>query len=101
MKYSAWAFVSLGLIGLTATPAQAQGAGSDRPVVQLDQNYPNPFNPETTIPFTLSPNLWDNGQRPVVTLRVFNVLAQLVAVPVLQSTGDPLNGTELVWNGTG
>ena len=101
MKYCAWALVSLGLIGLTAAPANAQAGGSDRPAVQLDQNYPNPFNPETTIPFTLSPDLWENGQRPVVALRVFNVLAQLVAVPVLQGTGEPLIGIELAWNGTG
>ena len=101
MKYFAWAFVSLGLIGLTAAPALAQGGGSDRPAVQLDQNYPNPFNPETTIPFSLSPDLWEDGKQPVVALRVFNVLAQLVAVPVLQGTGEPLNGIELAWNGTG
>ena len=102
MKHFAWALMSLGLLGLAATSAQAQqGGGQDRPAVQLDQNYPNPFNPETTIPFTLSPSLWDDGNQPTVSLRVFNVLAQLVAVPVLQGTGEPLNGIELSWNGTG
>lgn len=101
MKNRAWALVLLGLIGLMTTPAYGQGGGQDRPAVQLEQNYPNPFNPETTIPFTLSPELWDNGQQPVVSLRIFNVLAQLVAVPVLQGTGEPLEGVELAWNGTG
>lgn len=101
MRNRAWAFVLLGLIGLVVSPAQGQGGSQDRPAVQLEQNYPNPFNPETTIPFTLSPELWESGQDPVVTLRIFNVLAQLVAVPVLQGTGEPLDGIELPWNGTG
>ena len=101
MRKCAWALVLLGLVGLTAPPAHAQAGGQDRPAVQLEQNYPNPFNPETTIPFTLSSELWENGQRPVVSLRIFNVLAQLVAVPVLKGTGEPLEGVELNWNGTG
>jgi hypothetical protein len=101
MKNRAWALVLLGLIGLATAPAYGQGGGEGRPAVQLEQNYPNPFNPETTIPFTLSPELWDGGQRPVVSLRIFNVLAQVVAVPVLQGTGEPLEGMELTWNGTG
>ncbi len=49
---------------------------------QLEQNYPNPFNPETTIPFTLSADLFVDGRPAVVSIRIFNVLAQLVAHPV-------------------
>jgi hypothetical protein len=67
----------------------------------LGQNYPNPFNPETTIPFTLPPSLWAEGARPVVSLRIYNVLAQLVAVPILQASGEPLENLRLEWNGTG
>ncbi|MEX2467180.1 MAG: hypothetical protein WD995_09730 [Gemmatimonadota bacterium] len=48
---------------------------------QLEQNYPNPFNPETTIPFTLSEDLFVGGRPPVVTVRIFNLLQQLVAYP--------------------
>jgi len=59
--------------------AGAQGGGSP---FQLEQNYPNPFNPETTIPFVLGPELFEGGARPVVTLRIFNLLQQPVAVPV-------------------
>src|SRR2546427_6760301 len=47
-----------------------------RSVVELKQNYPNPFNPATTIPFVLSGELFANGHRPRVTLKIYNVLAQ-------------------------
>ncbi len=63
--------------------------------VELLQNYPNPFNPATTIPFRLSEALFANGHRPVVTLRIYNVLAQLVAIPVMQASGEPLDGLAL------
>ena len=39
----------------------------------LQQNYPNPFNPATTITFTLP-----NEFRGAVTLRVYNMLGELV-----------------------
>lgn len=48
---------------------------------QLNQNYPNPFNPTTTIPFEVLPEDVEGGKPAVVTLRIFNVLQQLVAVP--------------------
>ncbi len=49
---------------------------------QLEQNYPNPFNPETKIPFVLSEDLFADGRPAVVSLRIFNLLQQMVAVPV-------------------
>lgn len=49
---------------------------------QLDQNYPNPFNPETTIPFTLGEELFVDGRPALVSIRIFNILTQLVAYPV-------------------
>lgn len=90
---TAWLLAGLGLI----TPklaAQAQQTAS-RAQVELQQNYPNPFNPATTIPFRLSEDLWSGGRRPVVSLRIFNVLAQLVAIPSLQASGQPLDNVEL------
>jgi hypothetical protein len=47
----------------------------------LEQNYPNPFNPETRIPFVLSEELFVDGRAPVVTIRIYNILQQVVAGP--------------------
>jgi hypothetical protein len=49
---------------------------------QLEQNYPNPFNPETRIPFVLTEELFANGRPSVVSISIFNLLQQMVAVPV-------------------
>lgn len=49
---------------------------------QLEQNYPNPFNPETRIPFVLAEEAFVNGRGVAVSVRIFNLLQQLVAVPV-------------------
>lgn len=48
----------------------------------LEQNYPNPFRGETTIPFILGDELFTEGRVAVVSLRIFNIVRQLVAVPV-------------------
>src|SRR2546427_13238759 len=95
MKRYAWAVLGLGLwvagLGVAAEPAWGQ---QPRPTVELKQNYPNPFNPATTIPFSLNGDVFANGHRPKVSLKVYNVLAQLVAVPLLEGTGRPLGKLE-------
>lgn len=102
MKPSAWAAVALGLLITVPVTARAQqNPAGAVDLVQLGRNYPNPFNPETTIPFTLNEALWAGGQDPVVSLRIYNILAQLVAVPILQGSGEPLDNMRLAWNGTG
>jgi hypothetical protein len=58
-------------------PASGQANG-----FQLDQNYPNPFNPETTIPFTLGEELFVDGRPVVVSIRIYDMLVQLVDHPV-------------------
>jgi len=96
MKLYAWALVWGGLGLLAAGGVDGVlGQASPPPLVELKQNYPNPFNPATTIPFTLSGDLFANGHRPKVSLRIYNVLAQLVAVPILQGSGEPLTDLEL------
>lgn len=101
MKRYAWAVlgVGLGLVAAGAGAVHGQGGGaggSQSPApVELKQNYPNPFNPATTIPFTLSADLFTDGHRPKVSLKIYNVLAQLVAVPILQGTGEAVEDLEL------
>ncbi|HTI05432.1 MAG TPA: hypothetical protein VL549_08955 [Gemmatimonadales bacterium] len=97
MKLYAWAVLagSLGVLGLPAGASDVMGQGTPPPLVELKQNYPNPFNPATTIPFTLSGQLFASGHRPKVSLKIYNVLAQLVAVPLLQGTGQPMTDVEL------
>src|SRR6266498_3639728 len=94
MTRFAWAVLGLGLVVTGAREGQGQAQGPPAPV-ELKQNYPNPFNPATTLPFTLSGDLFANGHRPRVSLKIYNVLAQLVAVPILQGTGEELKETEL------
>ena len=81
---------------------QGTTAGGDgKAVVTLGQNYPNPFNPTTTIPFKVGnpPACPDGGRLYHVTLRIYNVLAQLVAIPILQGTsgnaGQPVENVVL------
>jgi hypothetical protein len=92
MKRYAWAVLGLGLwavaVGTGAEPVVGQ---TPQPTIELKQNYPNPFNAATTIPFSLSGELFANGHRPVISVKIYNVLAQLVAVAVLEPTGEPLD----------
>lgn len=63
---------------LPATPAKP---------FRLEQNRPNPENPETWIPFYLDESLFEDGRPGVVSIRIYNVLRQLVAVPT--AVGHP------------
>jgi hypothetical protein len=79
--------VLLLLAGSLSPPeAEAQVARPDPAPEQelgfsLEQNYPNPVNPETFIPFRLEESLFRNSDSVVVTMRVFNILRQVVAIP--------------------
>lgn len=100
MKCLAWAVVLLGL--MVAAPAALNAQDTQAPgQVSLGRNYPNPFNPETWIPFQVPQSMWSADQRPVVSLKIYNVLAQLVAIPILQGSGEVLDKLALEWNGTG
>lgn len=71
------------LLALGLSPDSLFGqrsSGRDRGS-QLSQNYPNPFNPTTTIAFDLTAEDVREGKPALVTLRIYNVLQQLVAVP--------------------
>ena len=93
----------LALLASPASSAAAQGQQSskdNRTGSELRQNYPNPFNPETRIAFAVGgfPNCVDPSRQYRVSLKIFNVLAQQVAVPVLQggvTAGQPLENVFL------
>jgi hypothetical protein len=99
MRYCAWALLVLGL--LLSAPAAARAQEAPGGGVSLGRNFPNPFNPETFIPFRVEAQLFMGNQRPLVTLKVYNVLAQLVSVPILQGSGERLENLPLSWNGSG
>jgi hypothetical protein len=87
---------------LMPSTAAAQGAPAQPSTGALKQNYPNPFNPETRIPFRVGdyPACQDTKTHRV-SLRIYNVLAQLVAVPMIEggsgsiSGGQPIDKVEL------
>ena len=93
MTRFAWAVLGLGLLAMGSH--EGRGQAQAPPPVELKQNYPNPFNPATTLPFTLGGDLFANGHRPRVSLKIYNVLAQHVATPILQGTGQDLDDLEL------
>ena len=69
-------------LGLLSNPASAQGGQPEsRPRVQLKPNYPNPFNPTTRIPFVLGEAFFEGGRTAVVTLKIYDQLHRLIAVP--------------------
>jgi hypothetical protein len=94
-----WAALVLVLALCAISPKFAAGQASDAPprgrkLGTLGQNYPNPFRPETYIPFTVDDCAGVGGQR-VVSLRIYNVLAQLVAIPVLHGADKPIANLRL------
>ena len=82
----------------SSTPAQGRERSKG---FSLGQNYPNPFNPETTIPFVVGDST-RCAQQPSrlyrVTLRIFNLLAQEVALPVLKGSVGTVEGGRPIVN---
>ena len=84
----AWPGWWLGLLLGFGSPLAAQ-ANLPTPRIELKENYPNPFFPATTIPFSISQDVCTRGHQPVVSLKIYNVLVQVVAIPVLNNGGGP------------
>ncbi len=81
-------------LGILSVPLYGQDAGGGAPPgdrersFRLEQNYPNPFNPSTRIPFILEEGMFQDGHPVVVSIRIFNLLQQLVAVPTALNHPD-------------
>jgi hypothetical protein len=73
-------------------PAGQRRAGS------LGQNYPNPFNPDTRFQFVVGDSTNCAGERHRVTVRIYNLLAQVVAVPVIQGSTATVAGMTPIEN---
>jgi hypothetical protein len=98
-----WGALSIVLVLSALMPRDLTAQSSQSPARErkpgvLKQNYPNPFNPETRIPFTIGDETCsDPGRQYKVSLRIYNILSQLVAIPVLQGgTGGVAGGQRLV-----
>ena len=109
----------LAVLTLVLMPRVGKSQGTQpekkKSVVSLGQNYPNPFNPEARINFKVDeyPSCPGGATKlHRVTLKVFNILAQVVAVPQLTggsggvAGGQRLDGAMLpcgdyvaFWNG--
>ena len=94
--YHRWAALTLVLALWCSTPKSASGQSVSQSEQQqprgrksgsLGQNFPNPFNPETRIPFGIVCDEGGGGDH-VISIHIYNVLAQLVAVPVLEGPGQ-------------
>ncbi|MDE2773012.1 MAG: hypothetical protein OXI46_04825 [Gemmatimonadota bacterium] len=102
MRASGVWLAALAVLAVSSLPAQET---VERPSggFSLGQNYPNPFNPETRIPFDLNEELFSDGETPVVSIRIFNILQQLVAVPTAlrHPLGEGVPVSDLEYPGPG
>jgi hypothetical protein len=100
-RWAAQLFV-LALCAVATSPlvAWSQTSRDTRSGSELKQNYPNPFNPETRISFTIGgyPSCSAPSRQYRVSLKVYNVLAQLVAIPVLQGGAGNVAGGQPLEN---
>jgi len=88
-----WAPAALGPVACMLIASTAAGQVTDQRAERshrrgaLAQNQPNPFSSQTTIPFNVGdPECAAGTQQHVVTLRIFNILSQVVAVAALTDT---------------
>lgn len=103
-------WTALGGLLLAAAILRPAPSGAQRrepppkpPPVSLGQNAPNPFDEDTRIPFTIgdAATCRDPARTYRVTLRIYNLLSQVVAVPVLLAGASgtppsvPLEGASL------
>ena len=83
---------------LSAQGISPQSGRVRGPGLELGQNFPNPVVESTRIPFTVGDGAGctDSGRLYRVSLQIYNVLAQPIAVPVLQGGTGNVAGGELI-----
>jgi hypothetical protein len=99
--------VALLLAVVMVSTASAQRPGQAA-VVVLEEPRPSPVFPAALVPFTLGSEICRDGGQPVVSLKVYNVLAQPVATLHLRGRrGDVLDERPIrcgahvaTWDGT-
>jgi len=85
-----WVQPALGIVACAFIASTLSGQGTDQRAEAshrrglLGQNQPNPFGDRTTIPFRIGDADCAAGtQNHVVTLRIYNILSQIVGVAAL------------------
>jgi|SRR5579862_3039653 len=96
LRWSALVVLVLTL-GLMPRDGFAQGT-AQKVEIGTKQNFPNPFNPETRAEFTIDlATCTSGGPLHKVSVKIYNLVAQLVAIPVLQGgTGSVAGGQPLL-----
>src|SRR5689334_25275295 len=93
--YHRWAALVSVLALCAMTPKHAAGQQTQQTprghsaAGAFGKPYPNPFNPEVFIPFSVDTTACTDGsQQHVVSIRILNILAQQVAIPILYVGGN-------------
>jgi hypothetical protein len=64
--------------------------------VELGEGISDSLTGSTTIPFSILPEVCSKGHVPLISLKIYNVLVQVVAIPVLEGdTPVALTGSRL------
>lgn len=95
------------LAGVVTSPVPAQRPAGTA-AVALEEPRAAPVFPAALVPFTLGPELCQDGGEPVVSLRIYNVLAQPVATLRMRGRrGESIDGLAVrcggyvaIWDGT-
>lgn len=89
-----WPTLALALTLGTARGAVAQAPPAVR--VELGEGVADTATGSITIPFSILPEVCSRGHIPAVSLKVYNVLVQVVAIPALEGEAPgSLSGTRL------
>ncbi len=102
-----WPALLLVLVVSAMMPKQAAGQQAQSPpkhsAGKLGKSWPNPFNPIVHTPFTVGDSTCSSSETHVVTVRILNILAQPVVIPVLfgpsanstSSASSSMNGSRI------